>query len=522
MNATVHESTLAIAHESAATVSAETLFRAYASFVAVFLQRLGAAPDEIEDLVQDVFVVVHCRGGFVPGAAHPKTWLAEIGLRRFSSLRRTSMRRRTSPAPGEFFAAVPASAASPFDAASSAQGLRRVQQAIDAMDLDQRTVFLLFEIEGDSCDSIAAAMRIPVGTVYSRLHAARQSFRKAHARLDREPHSGARGHDPVRLRDDPSLPQDQRQELARFAVAAYPAFDVPHAIARFRVSTQSLPSAPPHVFASGAGAHPCAIAISLAAHLALGFSAAAWMKHLPPVARAEIEPIALSVEDDSNDSAARGDGRDRSSSFGNASEKGSRRPAVTGASARGRALAAGRVRDDQPRETTGTKRARSEPSLKWTLSLPSDMAELSIGDSADGEDEARAGAEGAAGVERSDGRRGPGPSPGAGFRSGKERGPGVSVGTGFEEDDQGRAAHLLPAWDCEYPSWAKVGALVQMVVTVRPDGTAAAAEITSDPGHGFAGVARECAMRQRFLPARDEHGRPIFGKTGPFNVRFIR
>jgi hypothetical protein len=260
----------------------------------------------------------------------------------------------------------------------------------------------------------------------------------------------------------------------------------------------------------------------LAAHLALGFSAAAWMKRLPPVARAEIEPIALSVEDDSNDSAARGDGRDRSSSFGNASEKGSRRPAVTGASARGRALAAGRVRDDQPRETTGTKRARSEPSLKWTLSLPSDMAELSIGDSADGEDEARAGAEGAAGVERSDGRRGPGPSPGVGFRSGKEHGPGVSVGTGFEEDDQGRAAHLLPAWDCEYPSWAKVGALVQMVVTVRPDGTAAAVEITSDPGHGFAGVARECAMRQRFLPARDEHGRPIFGKTGPFNVRFIR
>ena len=60
-----------------------------------------------------------------------------------------------------------------------------------------------------------------------------------------------------------------------------------------------------------------------------------------------------------------------------------------------------------------------------------------------------------------------------------------------------------------------------MIVTVRPDGTAASAEIVSDPGDGFAQVARECAMRARFVPARDERGLPVLGKTGPFNVRFL-
>jgi RNA polymerase sigma-70 factor (ECF subfamily) len=42
---------------------------------------------------------------------------------------------------------------------------------------------VLFEIEGESCDDIAAGLGIPVGTVYSRLHAARRDFQKAFAKL---------------------------------------------------------------------------------------------------------------------------------------------------------------------------------------------------------------------------------------------------------------------------------------------------------------------------------------------------
>ena len=37
----------------------------------------------------------------------------------------------------------------------------------------------MFEIDGMTCDEIAADMGVPVGTVYSRLHAARKQFQEA-------------------------------------------------------------------------------------------------------------------------------------------------------------------------------------------------------------------------------------------------------------------------------------------------------------------------------------------------------
>ena len=46
---------------------------------------------------------------------------------------------------------------------------------------------MLFELEGESCDAIAAGLAIPVGTVHSRLHTARREFAAAFAQLARAP-----------------------------------------------------------------------------------------------------------------------------------------------------------------------------------------------------------------------------------------------------------------------------------------------------------------------------------------------
>jgi RNA polymerase sigma-70 factor (ECF subfamily) len=53
------------------------------------------------------------------------------------------------------------------------------------MDAGHRAVFILFELEGESCESIAAGLEVPIGTVYSRLHAARRAFREHAARRAR-------------------------------------------------------------------------------------------------------------------------------------------------------------------------------------------------------------------------------------------------------------------------------------------------------------------------------------------------
>lgn len=43
----------------------------------------------------------------------------------------------------------------------------------------QRAVFTLFELEGMTGDDVAEVLGIPLGTAYSRLRLARESFRKA-------------------------------------------------------------------------------------------------------------------------------------------------------------------------------------------------------------------------------------------------------------------------------------------------------------------------------------------------------
>jgi RNA polymerase sigma-70 factor (ECF subfamily) len=49
--------------------------------------------------------------------------------------------------------------------------------ALEGVELEQRAVFVLFELEGVSGNAIAETLQIPLGTVYSRLRLARAAFR---------------------------------------------------------------------------------------------------------------------------------------------------------------------------------------------------------------------------------------------------------------------------------------------------------------------------------------------------------
>ena len=54
---------------------------------------------------------------------------------------------------------------------------------LDALPFEQRSVFVLFELEGFSGPEIAETLALPAGTVASRLRKAREMF---HAALVRE------------------------------------------------------------------------------------------------------------------------------------------------------------------------------------------------------------------------------------------------------------------------------------------------------------------------------------------------
>ncbi len=155
----------------------ESLFRQHARFVVRFARRLGVSESDVDDVLQDVFVVAHARGGFQPGPASPATWLAEITLRIVMTRRRNARRRQTEPS--GIALDPPSDAPDPERHAEALESLSLVQHALEQMDSETRAIFVLFEMEGASGEAIASALGIPRNAVYRRLFDARKQFATA-------------------------------------------------------------------------------------------------------------------------------------------------------------------------------------------------------------------------------------------------------------------------------------------------------------------------------------------------------
>lgn len=170
----------------APALGAEELFRRHAPFVARMLVRLGMPPDAIDDAVQEVFLVVHRQGGYRPGAAKPTTYLANLALHAASAHRRRQRVRgaRESDVPADETASADVDAT---ERLATGESLQRLGAALDRLEPSLRATLVLAEIEGESCPSIAASMRVPLGTVYWRLHRARKELRSALKKVDAAP-----------------------------------------------------------------------------------------------------------------------------------------------------------------------------------------------------------------------------------------------------------------------------------------------------------------------------------------------
>jgi RNA polymerase sigma-70 factor, ECF subfamily len=161
------------------------LFRRHAPFVARLLHRLGVPTQEIDDVVQQVFVVVHRNGGYVQGPATPTSYLGAIAVKAASSARRRDGAQRSRQA-GYSPELLASSGRDPVSLLEVRRELAQLQAALDEMDPDLRAVLVLTELEGESCSSIALSQGIPIGTVYWRAHRARKQFQTIARRLAEE------------------------------------------------------------------------------------------------------------------------------------------------------------------------------------------------------------------------------------------------------------------------------------------------------------------------------------------------
>jgi RNA polymerase sigma-70 factor (ECF subfamily) len=159
-------------------VKTDVLFRNHAAFVARFLSRLGVGCDELDDAVQEVFLVVHRNGGYTPGPATPTSYLASIAIRAAANHRRRGRKSRDRKAdvtPDE----TSSPGQDPARSLETHESLEQLQEALDGLDPTLKATLVLAELEGENCTTIAAAFRVPVGTVYWRLHRARKAFKVA-------------------------------------------------------------------------------------------------------------------------------------------------------------------------------------------------------------------------------------------------------------------------------------------------------------------------------------------------------
>ncbi len=169
----------------------ETLYARHADFVWRTLLRLGITRDDIGDAVQDVFLVVHQQLGSFEERSAFSTWLFTI-CRTVATRRRRQYKRDRENVTTDSTDEVIDLRADVDRAAEHNQDLQLLNEILESLDAKQRNVFILFELEKMQGDEVSQALGIPLGTVYSRLQLARDSFRQALTRHESKERFAAR------------------------------------------------------------------------------------------------------------------------------------------------------------------------------------------------------------------------------------------------------------------------------------------------------------------------------------------
>jgi RNA polymerase sigma-70 factor (ECF subfamily) len=165
---------------SGAVPSFEVIYERYFDFVWASVRRLGVGSDSLDDVVQEVFIVIHSRLHTLEQPDSLRSWIYGVVRRTVSSYRRsqrTKLERESSLAAPSI-----SSEPTPLELTERAGELRLLMKLLSGLDDAKREVFLLVELDELTVPEAAEALGIPLNTAYSRLRAARLAFEAALAR----------------------------------------------------------------------------------------------------------------------------------------------------------------------------------------------------------------------------------------------------------------------------------------------------------------------------------------------------
>lgn len=174
---------LALSGEPAQHLDVAAVHAAHADYVWSSLYRLGVRAEDLPDMLQEVFVVVHRRAHTYDGRCRLRTWLYGICLGVAANYRRRAFRKQETLV-GDVADDARLSSDDPEKALERVQAQERLSLVLEGLTPEKRAVFVMFELEGLSCEIIAEELGVPIGTVYSRLHGARKQFAKVAQRFN--------------------------------------------------------------------------------------------------------------------------------------------------------------------------------------------------------------------------------------------------------------------------------------------------------------------------------------------------
>ena len=150
------------------------LYDEHWSWVYATVRRMGAV--DVEDAVQDVFLVVVERLASFEGRSSLRTWLYRICFHIVSEQRRRAARHRRIARAVAWVAPWRRRPATGEQNAATNQDLVRLHRYLERMSEEKRAVFVLREIEQLSGDEVAEILSIPTATVRTRLFHARREL----------------------------------------------------------------------------------------------------------------------------------------------------------------------------------------------------------------------------------------------------------------------------------------------------------------------------------------------------------
>lgn len=155
----------------------EILVRRHEKSIFNLVYRMLGDHDDAAEVSQEVFLSAYRAIGQFRGDANFSTWLYRIALNHATTRRRSMSSRQQKTVPIDDMEPLSDPELGPAETLERKEIRERVQLALNKLEPDDATMILLRDLQDISYDEVARVLEIPVGTVKSRLHRARQALK---------------------------------------------------------------------------------------------------------------------------------------------------------------------------------------------------------------------------------------------------------------------------------------------------------------------------------------------------------